>query len=61
MGPEAWLRRDVMEYQGQPFHVVSRIDLIASRRAAGRPVDLDDVRQLLVTDEGPEPRPPQAF
>lgn len=46
---EAWPRRDVMEYRDQPFHVVSRTDLIASKRAAGRPVDLEDVRQLLAT------------
>jgi hypothetical protein len=35
-----------MEYQGQVFYVVSREDLIASKRAAGRAVDLEDVRAL---------------
>jgi hypothetical protein len=43
---EAWRNRETMEYQGQAFHVVSREDLIASKRAAGREVDLEDVRLL---------------
>jgi tRNA nucleotidyltransferase/poly(A) polymerase len=50
---EAWPRRHVMEFRGQPFHVVCRTDLIAAKRASGRPVDLDDVRQLLASDEDP--------
>ena len=44
--PEAWNRRVTMEYQGQPFNVASREDLIASKVAAGRPIDLEDVRLL---------------
>jgi tRNA nucleotidyltransferase/poly(A) polymerase len=47
----AWARHEVMTYQGQPFHVVSRQDLIASKRASGRPVDLEDARLL---ELGPE-------
>jgi len=43
---EAWQNRETMEYRGQAFHVVSREDLIASKRAAGREVDLEDVRLL---------------
>ncbi len=35
-----------MNYQGQEFCVVSLKDLISSKRAAGRPVDLEDVRLL---------------
>jgi hypothetical protein len=35
-----------MEYQGQSFYVVSRDDLIASKKAAGRAVDLEDVHLL---------------
>jgi hypothetical protein len=35
-----------MEYQKQKFFVASREDLISSKRAAGRPVDLEDVRLL---------------
>ena len=42
----AWRRRVTMHYQGQAFYVVSREDLIASKRAAGRRVDLEDVRIL---------------
>jgi len=43
---EAWERREMMEYQGQEFYVVSLNDLISSKRAAGRDVDLEDVRLL---------------
>jgi len=43
---DAWKRRQTMDYDGQPFFVVSRDDLIAAKRAAGRDVDLADVRQL---------------
>jgi hypothetical protein len=43
---KAWERRETMEYQNQKFYVVSREDLIASKRATGRPVDLEDVRLL---------------
>lgn len=43
---EAWERRETMEYQKQKFYVVSREDLISSKRAAGRPVDLEDLRLL---------------
>ena len=35
-----------MTYEGESFFVVSRADLIASKRAAGRPRDLEDVRAL---------------
>ncbi len=42
----AWSRRVTMAYRGQDFHVVSRQDLISSKRAAGRDIDLDDVRLL---------------
>ena len=43
---DAWQRKETMNYQGQDFYVVSREDLIASKRAAGRDVDLEDVRLL---------------
>ena len=43
---EAWKRRETMEYQEQKFYVASRKDLISSKRAAGRAVDLEDVRLL---------------
>jgi hypothetical protein len=43
---DAWARKVAMAYQGQEFFVASREDLIASKRAAGRPRDLEDVRLL---------------
>ncbi len=43
---QAWKHRETMRYQNQQFLVVSRKDLIASKRAAGRSVDLEDVRSL---------------
>lgn len=47
----AWGKRNEMEYRGQPFYVVSREDLISSKRAAGRDIDLQDAR-LLELSEG---------
>ena len=50
---DAWARREMTEFRGQLFPVVSRSDLIASKRASGRPVDLEDVRMLeLPEDDG---------
>jgi hypothetical protein len=43
---EAWRRRVEMSYKNSIFFVVSRADLIASKKAAGRRVDLEDVRLL---------------
>jgi len=43
---QAWEHRDTMEYQKQVFYVVSHDDLVKSKKAAGRPVDLEDVRLL---------------
>ena len=48
---QAWHNREVMEYQGQQFFVASREDLIQSKRASGRDVDLDDVRLLKLDDD----------
>jgi hypothetical protein len=42
----AWQNREVMDFKGQEFFVISKADLIASKKAAGRPVDLDDVHLL---------------
>jgi hypothetical protein len=47
---DAWKNREEMEYQGQLFYVVSREDLIASKKAAGREIDLEDVRLLNLDD-----------
>ena len=47
---EAWQRRVTMNYKGQVLEVVSLTDLIASKRASGRDVDLEDVRILTSKD-----------
>jgi hypothetical protein len=43
---QAWDNRVTMTYEGQTFYVAAKTDLIASKRAAGRAVDLEDVRLL---------------
>jgi len=43
---DAWAHRKTLEYQGQSFYIVSLEDLISSKKAAGRSIDLDDVRLL---------------
>ena len=43
---EAWSRKVTMNYKGQTLEVVCLTDLIASKRASGRDVDLEDVRIL---------------
>jgi hypothetical protein len=48
---EAWKRRKIAEYQGQTFYIVSLEDLIASKKAAGRDIDLEDVRLLELSDD----------
>ena len=40
-----------MKYHGQLFYVASRKDLIVSKRASGRDVDLEDVRLLELDEE----------
>lgn len=47
---EAWENRKTLEYQGQPFFILSKDDLIASKRAAGREIDLEDVRLLELSE-----------
>jgi hypothetical protein len=47
----AWQHRQEMQYQKQKFFVASKADLIASKLAAGRPVDLEDVKALRVDEE----------
>jgi len=48
---EAWKRRETMMYQGQTFSAVSRKDLISSKKALGRAVDLEDVRLLELPED----------
>ncbi len=47
----AWENRNTIEYQGRSFLVVSKEDLLASKRAVGRDKDLEDVRLLELGDE----------
>jgi hypothetical protein len=47
---DAWQRKETLTYQGQQFYILSKNDLIATKQAAGRAVDLEDVR-LLTLDE----------
>ncbi len=46
---EAWQRCETMTYQGQDFYVVTKKDLISSKLASGREIDLEDVK-MLTTD-----------
>lgn len=43
---DAWLHKETMTYGGQEFYVVSLKDLLASKIAAGRDKDMEDVRML---------------
>lgn len=43
---EAWKNKKSMQYKNSEFYIVSKPDLIASKTAAGRKVDLDDVALL---------------
>ena len=47
----AWKRKKSMNYHGQEFYIVCLEDLIASKKAAGRTVDLEDVRLLELSDD----------
>lgn len=55
---QAWDHHQVMSYEGQQFYVVSRDDLIRSKRAAGRDIDLSDVR-LLESSESRDAEQPE--
>jgi len=48
---EAWPRRVTMTFGGQQFEVVSLADLIQAKTAAGREVDLEDVRTLTLQEQ----------
>jgi len=47
---DAWQRRKTLSYHGQEFFILSKQDLIASKRAAGRDVDMEDVRLLNLSE-----------
>ncbi len=46
---DAWQRRSEDRIEGEPIHVIGRDDLIANKRACGRPKDLADL-ELLTSD-----------
>lgn len=48
---DAWNRRKIITYQGQDFFILSKEDLIGTKRASGRDVDLEDVRLLELPDQ----------
>jgi hypothetical protein len=48
---DAWQHCEKMEYHKQVFWVVSKSDLIASKRAAGRDIDQEDIRLLSPDDK----------
>jgi len=48
---DAWRNRKTVTYHDQEFFILSKSDLIASKRAAGRDVDMEDVRLLELPEE----------
>ena len=46
----AWKRKQTMNYRGQEFYVVCLEDLVASKKAAGKTIDLEDIRLLELPD-----------
>jgi hypothetical protein len=49
---DAWKRRKTITYNGQEFFILSREDLISSKRACGRDIDKEDVRLLELPGNG---------
>ena len=49
----AWKNRRTISYQEQTIQVISREDLIASKYAAGRAIDIEDARILESIQENP--------
>jgi hypothetical protein len=43
----AWCRRVRVTYGGVPTFVIGRVDLLRAKRAAGRPLDVQDVKSIL--------------
>jgi len=48
---DVWRRRKTVTYQGQDLFILSKEDLIASKQASARQVDLEDVRILQLPDQ----------
>jgi len=55
----AWQHRKTVTYQGQEFYILSKQDLISSKLAAGRDVDIEDVRLLELPEEGHAEQEPE--
>jgi hypothetical protein len=51
---DAWKRRERIVFQGQEFYVISKEDLILTKRASGREIDVSDVRLLEIGEEKKE-------
>ena len=47
---EAWLHKKTITYEGQEFFILSKEDLINTKRASAREIDLKDVSILEETD-----------
>jgi hypothetical protein len=43
---KVWKRKKEVEHQGQKFFILSLEDLIASKKASGRKIDMEDVEAL---------------
>jgi hypothetical protein len=50
---ESWRDKQIFNYNGQRFYILSKKHLIQSKKAAGRSKDLEDVR-ILESDENTE-------
>jgi hypothetical protein len=48
---DAWSRRKTVSFQEQQFFILSKEDVIRSKRAVGRPVDMEDVRLLELSED----------
>ncbi len=48
---KAWERRETINYKDQALYVASKGDLISSKQAAGREVDLEDIRLLKLPEK----------
>ena len=48
---KAWKNKKTMQYRHFDFYVVSKSDLIASKIASGREIDLEDIRVLQLEDQ----------
>ncbi len=56
--PEAWKRRVEVDFDGLLVPFISREDLVAARRASGRPQDLLDAEALDQSGAKPKQRRP---